>query len=526
MKPLTPGANNEGSKPRRHSAELPRTRNRHDVKSIREIYHVNGEGVLRALPVDALNSAAPDLPRFPYGATVLPVTDATGDAVVVFKQPGAAGRGDVLVIEKPASLIIRGSTLGEKDDPREAHRGRARVRVAMEHLANDVGNLPASVAVVRVATSIGANRSLNGATQRLMATVAYSIRPYDEVGWFEHGDGTFPDISFRHGHPDVATREQGDAGIRGPSWLAVGLRRGVRRSRFAPRRRRALQPGQRVIYELHVGTFTAAGTFAAAAQRLPYLRRTGLTTIQVMPVDIGSGPPGWTYDQTRTGAVESVYGGATGFIQFVECAHACGLEVIVDKQYNHQGPEQDSRRQLIPTIFNRETKWGPGLSGKEVPSYPQIVKLIGEELAYWVTEFGVDGFRLDATNRLPWEIHEQIARLCRGIVDAVGKPLYVLSEYAECEEPMGMRVPTGHQYGDQAGRLLMKLLDLSKASHVTGLATDCGSVLRPMLKAARRGWWYPEVSPPQVSEARNARRRCCGTTIGSVIASAANAFHI
>ena len=263
--------------------------------------------------------------------------------------------------------------------------------------------------------------------------------------------------------------------------------------------------GERVICEIHVGTFTKAGTFAGASERLAYLRDKGFTTLQLMPVDVSTGSPGWTYDQTRTGAVAAVYGGATGLIEFVEKAHEHGLEVILDKQYNHRAPEQDSRPEIISGMFGRQTRWGPGLSGSETANYAQILKLIGEELWYWAWQFGIDGFRFDATNRLPWEIHERLAEFGRQISDATGKPLYLLSEYAECEEPKGKRVPTGHQYTDQAGRYLMKMFELSAARHVRELPLDAGSVLRPLLAAARRGWWYPDVPAPEPSLYGNER---------------------
>jgi 1,4-alpha-glucan branching enzyme len=121
------------------------------------------------------------------------------------------------------------------------------------------------------------------------------------------------------------------------------------------------------------------------------------------------------------------------------------------------------------------------------------------------SHFGVDGFRLDATNRMPWEMHEQIATFGQELARTVGKPLYLLSEYAESEDPKGRRAPTGHQYADQTGRFLMKLLELTTAAHVTGLPDEAGSVLRPMLKAARRGWWYPDV-PPRKGALRGGER--------------------
>jgi 1,4-alpha-glucan branching enzyme len=460
-----------------------------------ELFSVDREGILRPVPSEALHPQTMDLARFPYGAVVLPWTGSHGETAVVFKQPATEDRNDVLVIEKPTALEILSETNGVMEHA--TYGGLDRVRVAMEHLPRDAGELPASVAVVRFAVRRREALRQGGSPDPTLTSVAYTIRANDQPGWFDFRDSAFPD-TFRHGHPDIATREQGRAGIRGPSLLAAGLYPGIRDSHSRPRLPQQLEDSERVIYELHIGTFTPEGNFAAAAERLAYVKSKGFTTIQLMPVDISSGPPGWTYDQTRTGAVETAeYGGAAGLIAFVERAHELGMEVIVDKQYNHGGPEQDSRTLLIPQMFDRHTLWGGGLSGKEAPTYFQIVKLIGEELAYWATQFGLDGFRFDATNRLPWEIHEQIACFGRDLAAATGKPLYLLSEYAECEEPRGRRVPTGHQYADQTGRLLLKLLDLSHAEQVTSLPADDGSLLRAMLKAARRGWWYPDVPPPE-----------------------------
>ena len=452
------------------------------------LFRVANTGALGGVPAQALDAVTPDPLELPYGAVALPTAPGDGSAVVVFKQPGLHGRTDILLLEIPAALTVVTPVTGRAVDPRPQHAGQSRVRIAMSLLPNDAGEWPASYAIVRFA--------LNPETQGLLGKLRYTIRPSDRAGWFEFGDDAFPDPLFVHGYPDIATREQGSAGIRGPSCLVVGLEAGIRSSHFRPHRPRPLEPGERVIYELHIGTFTAEGDFASAATRLASLARKGITTLQVMPVDLASGPPGWTYDQTRTGAVENQsYGGSRGLIGFVERAHELGLEVIIDKQYNHEGPEQDSRSRILPRMFTRQTRWGAGLSGSDEASYPQIVKLIGEELAYWVAHFGVDGFRLDATNRMPWEMHERIATFGQEIARAAGKPLYLLSEYAESEEPKGRRVPTGHQYADQTGRFLMKLLDLTTAAHVTGLPTESGSVLRPMLKAARRGWWHPGFPP-------------------------------
>src|SRR5579862_8048953 len=48
-----------------------------------------------------------------------------------------------------------------------------------------------------------------------------------------------------------------------------------------------------VIYELHVGTFTAEGTLDSAIGKLDHLRELGITHVELMPVAAFSGKHGW-----------------------------------------------------------------------------------------------------------------------------------------------------------------------------------------------------------------------------------------
>ena len=328
------------------------------------LFHVDGAGALRRTRVDAESIESLDLHQWPYGAIALPRATSDGQALIVFKQPGVDGRNDVLIVDKPSELDVRGDIIGEMSDGQRSWPGRTRLRVTMRQIPNDAGALPANVAVLRVATQLPCGVPLGNRIRTSLASVRYTVRAGDRAGWFEYAPDAVSHLEFAHGFPDIATREQGPAGIRGPSHLVVGLQRGIATPLLRPRSR-PHRTARRAIYELHVGTFTQDGHFAAAASRLAYLRRLGFTTIQLMPIDVTSGAPGWSYDQTRTGAVDAeAYGGAAGLIAFVERAHALGLEVIIDKQYNHRGPEQDSRGELIEGMFTRATKWGPGLIGK------------------------------------------------------------------------------------------------------------------------------------------------------------------
>src|SRR6059036_1724986 len=98
-------------------------------------------------------------------------------------------------------------------------------------------------------------------------------------------------------------------------------------------------PSDLVIYELHVGTFTAAGTFEAIVPHLPALADLGVTAVQLMPVAEFPGSRNWGYDGVHLYAPQSTYGGPRGLRRLVDACHAAGLSVFLDVVYNHLGPE-------------------------------------------------------------------------------------------------------------------------------------------------------------------------------------------
>src|SRR5690348_35626 len=97
------------------------------------------------------------------------------------------------------------------------------------------------------------------------------------------------------------------------------------------------------IYELHIGTFTPKGTLDAAIDRLPYLKKLGITVIELMPVAAFPGTHNWGYDGVSPYAVQASYGGPAALCRFVDAAHALGLGVIMDVVYNHLGNEGDRK---------------------------------------------------------------------------------------------------------------------------------------------------------------------------------------
>jgi maltooligosyltrehalose trehalohydrolase len=149
------------------------------------------------------------------------------------------------------------------------------------------------------------------------------------------------------------------------------------------------------IYELHVGTFSEAGTFDGAISYLDGLRELGVTAIELMPVATFPGNRGWGYDGLYAYAPHPAYGGPEGLARLVDAAHAAGLGVILDVVYNHVGPGSEAIAAFGPYFTDRhETFWG------EAIDYSQrgVREWAIQNACSWVRDYHIDGLRLDAVH--------------------------------------------------------------------------------------------------------------------------------
>lgn len=103
---------------------------------------------------------------------------------------------------------------------------------------------------------------------------------------------------------------------------------------------------------MHIGTFTHAGTWQAAANELVELAAIGVTCIELMPVAEFPGRWGWGYDGVDLFAPSHLYGTPDDFKAFVDTAHRAGLCVILDVVYNHLGPDGNYLRKLSEDYFS------------------------------------------------------------------------------------------------------------------------------------------------------------------------------
>ncbi|MBI2159079.1 MAG: malto-oligosyltrehalose trehalohydrolase [Candidatus Rokubacteria bacterium] len=170
-----------------------------------------------------------------------------------------------------------------------------------------------------------------------------------------------------------------------------------------------------VFYELHVGTFTRQGTFAAAEARLDHLADLGITAVQLMPVGDFPGRWNWGYDGVLPFAPDSRYGRPEALKAFVQACHVRGLAVFLDVVYNHFGPEGNYLAAYAPQFFSarHRTPWGGAVDFDGAMS-AEVRAFFRENALYWLEEYHLDGLRLDAVHA----IHDE-------------SPTHILDELAE-----------------------------------------------------------------------------------------------
>jgi len=155
-----------------------------------------------------------------------------------------------------------------------------------------------------------------------------------------------------------------------------------------------------VIYELHVGTFSKAGTFEAIIDKLDYLKELGIAAVEIMPVAQFPGSRNWGYDGVFPFATQDSYGGATALQKLVNGCHAKGLAVILDVVYNHVGPEGNYLSQFAPYFTDKYgTPWGSAINFDDAYC-DGVRRYFIENVLMWFRDFHIDALRMDAVHAI------------------------------------------------------------------------------------------------------------------------------
>ena len=190
-------------------------------------------------------------------------------------------------------------------------------------------------------------------------------------------------------------------------------------------------PGS-VLYELHVGTFTADGTFDAAIEHLDHLADLGVSAVELLPCNAFAGRWGWGYDGVAWFAVHGPYGGPDGLKRFVDACHARGIGVVMDVVYNHLGPAGNYLPEFGPYLTEAHTTpWGPAVNLDQAGS-DEVRRYIIDNALMWLRDYHVDGLRLDAVHALVDErathLLEELAVAVEALGAQLGKPLWLVAE--------------------------------------------------------------------------------------------------
>src|SRR5438477_1091766 len=206
-------------------------------------------------------------------------------------------------------------------------------------------------------------------------------------------------------------------------------------------RGRGVKLAGQIIYEMHIGTFTPEGTWRAAIEKLPDLKASGMTLLEVMPIADFPGRFGWGYDGVNLFAPTRLYGTPKDLRAFIDRAHALGLGVILDVVYNHFGPDGNYLGSFSNDYLRRdkENDWGDAINFDRENCGP-VREFFITNGRYWIEEFHFDGFRFDATQSIYDKSPEYIVgAVGHAARQAAGKRAIVLIAENETQEPKLVR---------------------------------------------------------------------------------------
>lgn len=162
-----------------------------------------------------------------------------------------------------------------------------------------------------------------------------------------------------------------------------------------------------VIYELLVRDFTTERSLSAAIERLDYLQNLGITAVELMPIQEFEGNNSWGYNPNLYFAPDKAYGNPEMYKKFIDECHKRGIAVLLDVVFN-----QSTGLHPFAALFWDSTNSRPATNNPWMNaiaphqfsvlndfnhSYVPTREYFKRVLKYWITEYNIDGYRLDLT---------------------------------------------------------------------------------------------------------------------------------
>jgi 1,4-alpha-glucan branching enzyme/maltooligosyltrehalose trehalohydrolase len=243
-----------------------------------------------------------------------------------------------------------------------------------------------------------------------------------------------------------------------------------------------------VLYELHLGSFTQKGGFLAAIERLDHLKTIGVTGIQIMPISDFPGGYNWGYDGVLPYAPDSSYGRPEDLMALVDAAHARGICVFLDVVYNHFGPDGNYMPNYAPLFTeHHKTPWGNGINYDGEGSKP-VREFAIQNAIYWITEFQLDGLRLDAVHAIKDDSEEHLLHeLARRVREAAGtRHVHLVVENEDNNSDLLKRSDTGEarlftaQWNDDVHHVLHIAATEETFGYYADYADEAGKIGRAL----------------------------------------------
>ncbi|HEY1661509.1 MAG TPA: malto-oligosyltrehalose trehalohydrolase [Verrucomicrobiae bacterium] len=249
-----------------------------------------------------------------------------------------------------------------------------------------------------------------------------------------------------------------------------------------------------IIYELHLGTYTQAGTFISAIAKLDHLAALGITHVELLPVIEFSGDHGWGYDGVDLFAPHHAYGRPDDLKKFVDACHARGLAVLLDVVYNHVGPAGNFLGKFGPYFTKKyRTVWGEGINYDDADS-GEVRRFFCDNALMWLRDFHFDGLRLDAVHGIldtsATHILEQLKMEVEALSAQLGRHLVLIPE-SDLNDPrlLWSRERGGFQLDAQWSDDFHHALHTVLTGERTGYYSDFGKI-SDLAKALRQVFVY------------------------------------
>jgi maltooligosyltrehalose trehalohydrolase len=314
------------------------------------------------------------------------------------------------------------------------------------------------------------------------------------------GDRYFYRIDGKGTYPDPASRSQPE-GVHAASAIVD-----PRAFPWSDRSWRGVRRDELVIHEIHVGTFSPAGTFAGVTERLPWLAELGVTAIELMPVADFAGSRSWGYDGVDLFAPARCYGTPDDLRRLVDEAHRLGLAVLLDVVYNHFGPVGNYATAFSPNYLSstHQSAWAAcvNLDGEQSE---MVREFFIENALHWVHEYHADGLRLDATHELhdegPRHFLAELTSRVRG--SAPGRDIVLIAEDHRNLAKMVQPESSGGWdldgvWADDFHHQIRRFL----AGDHEGYYRDYTGTISDLAETINQGWYYRGQHSIHLNEAR------------------------